>query len=71
MYIHILNYIQSATEVLHNIIIFAPVIYIRHSIIVVLALFVDDLLNNKPAYGFFYRQNPFLWYERILHRVDL
>ena len=44
-----LNYIQSATKVLHNIIIFTSVIYVLLSIIVVFTLLVDDFLINKSA----------------------
>ena len=60
-YIHILSYIESAMKVLHNIIIFTPVIYVRHLTIVEFALLVQDLLINESAQGFLNRQNPFLW----------
>ena len=63
-------YIQSETNVLHNIIIFTPVIYVGHSIIIEFGFFVDDLLNNKSPRGLLNRQNPFLWYELISHRMD-
>ena len=60
-YIHILSYIESAMKVLHNIIIFTPVIYVRHLIIVEFVLLVQDLLINESAQGFLNHQNPFLW----------
>ena len=60
-YIHILSYIESAMKVLHNIIIFTTVIYVRHLIIVEFALLVQDLLINESAQGFLNHQNPFLW----------
>jgi hypothetical protein len=62
--------VANATR-LHNIIIFTPVIYVGHSIIVEFGFFVDDLLNNKSPRGLLNRQNPFLWYELISHRMDL
>ena len=40
------------------------------SIIVEFLSWIEDILNNKSAHGFLNRQNPFLWYELISHRMD-
>ena len=78
-YIHIyiyiciffITYIQSASKVLHNIIIFAPIVNVRLSIIVEFTIFVEDLLNNKSAQVFLNRHNFFLWYKFIAHLLAL
>ena len=78
-YIHIyiyiciffITYIQSASKVLDNVVIFAPIVDVQLSIIVKFSIFVEDLLNNKSAQVFLNRQNSFLWYKFIAHLLDL
>ena len=65
------NYIQSATKVLLNFVIFTPIIYVWHAITVEFSCRVEDLANNKSAQGFLNRQDPFLWYECIMHLINL
>ena len=65
------NYIQSATKVLLNFVIFTPIIYVLHAIIVEFSCRVEDLANKKSAQGFLNRQDPFLWYECIMHLINL
>ena len=69
--IFLITNIQSASKVLHNIIIFASIVDVRLSIIVEFSIFVEDLLNNKSAQGFLNSRNPFLSYKFIAHLLDL
>ena len=78
-YIHIyiyiciffITYIQSASKVLDNVVIFAPIVDVQLSIIVKFSIFVEDLLNNKSAQVFLNRHNFFLWYKFIAHLLDI
>ena len=73
IYLHIflITNSQNASQVLHNVIIFAFIGDVRLSVVVEFVIYVEDLIINKSAQDFLNRQNYFLSYKFIAHLLDL